>query len=216
MYSGWNFAHIPSASALSFFDEKAEYIMSTWLSRRYIRLWFCVKFAVSELPSSPCNQLLLLFSSERSVTKINTIFIAIMNVTHSLFVGWPQASIICLRPICKYWCVLQIICSHFIWDLKVLQFCSLRSVWSQRYSYKSKDLPVDTIDSQGCQVMKMRCFRFFVSFLRRIVLRKLQLNESTALELQQTLFTLSGGKKWSLHMQMYGIWKCHIATSTYK
>lgn len=59
--------------------------MSTWLSWCYIRLWFCVRFAVSELLSGSCNMLLLLFSSGASVTKINTIFIAIINVTHRLF-----------------------------------------------------------------------------------------------------------------------------------
>lgn len=149
--------------SLIFSDKKAEYIMSTWLSWCYIRLWFCVRFAVSELLSGSCDMLLLLFSSGESVTKINTIFIAIMNVTHRLFLGWPQASIICLRAICKYWLVLQIICSHFIWNLKVLQFCSLRSVWYQRYSYKSQDPPRDTIDSQGCWIVKIRCFRGFLA-----------------------------------------------------
>lgn len=111
------------------------------------------------------------------------------------FLGWPQASIIGLRPICKYWFLLQIICSRFIWNLKVLQFCSLCLFWYQRYSYKLKDLPIDTSDSYVCQVMKMRCFRVFLSFLRNMVLRKLQLSESTALEAQQTLFTRRSGKK---------------------
>lgn len=77
-YSGWNFA-------LSFFDEKAEYLMSSWLSWRYVGLCFPLVFAVLEVPSSSCNNLLLLFRSGRSATKINAVFIAVMSMSHRLF-----------------------------------------------------------------------------------------------------------------------------------
>lgn len=187
--------------------------MSTWLSRCYIRLWFCVRFAVLELLSSSCNKLLLFFSSERSVTKINTVFIAINECGSQPFLGWPQASIICLRPICKYWFVLHIICSHFIWNLEVLQFCSLYSVWYQRYNYTSKDLPIHTIDSQGCQVMKMR---WFFKLLKKDRSQKAPIEWKHCFGVTADSVYSKWGKKWNLHMQMYGIWKCHIATSTYK
>lgn len=108
MYSGWNFAHVPSAPALSFFDEKAEYLMSSWLSWRYVGLCFPLVFAVLEVSSSSCNNLLLLFRSGRSATKINAVFIAVMSMSHRLFYDGHKFCL-CLRPICRSWFILQIL-----------------------------------------------------------------------------------------------------------
>lgn len=63
---------------------------------------------------------------------------------------------------------------------------------------------------------KNQVFQGFFSCLRRMVLSQLQVRESGALERSRLCLLEVGGKKWDLHMQMYGIWKCHIATSTYK